>query len=158
MDGYIFDDGLVKVGNGILWVAGTTYPVRSINSIRATGTNNKPIRILGAIIVLLFIYVTGAIFYNGDMEQVTFVLCTLAMLGGAVMFRNKDKYKLFVNTIGGEKQVLVSDDKDYVRKVRACIEECISSEAGGPARHGASRMGPTIDGTLRRDDGLLPRS
>ncbi|MGH6848171.1 MAG: DUF6232 family protein [Methylocella sp.] len=135
----IYFDRNVMISNHIATIFGTSYPIRAITSvsIRRREMTSGCVPIFAIIIGMpLFLFGTLGIFaYFMDKKEshndVVILLGIMAIMGLVLAvngFRTKARppqFDLIFVTAAGECATLTSKDADYVRHVRAAIEQAI---------------------------------
>lgn len=113
-----FDQDGVSVSNSRLVVKGTTYPINSIASVRAT--ESKPIPLTGIFLIL----VGFGLLLGGDPKLYMFGPIVMGL--GIFMIVKKSKvYSVVLRTSSGESQVLDSKDKSQVLSIVEALNKSI---------------------------------
>lgn len=113
-----FDHGGTSVSNARFVVGGTTYPISSIASVRAT--ESKPIPLTAIVLILIGF----GLCLGGD--PVWFMAGPVAIVVGVVWIAKKSKtYAVLLHTSSGQSQALESKDKAHVLAIVEALNKSI---------------------------------
>lgn len=113
-----FDQGNVRVTSARFVVNGTTYPINSIASVRAS--ESKPIPLTAIILVL----VGFGILLGGQASLLLFGALAIG-LGILWIVKKAKVYAVVLRTSSGESQVLESKDKAHVLSIVEALNTSI---------------------------------
>jgi hypothetical protein len=124
----VYRDKQVAVTTTRIVIAGTTYALRNITSVRMGVTDPSktgPILLTGI----------GAMGFLGCLPQMkhdpggvfwSLVLCVGMIVGGCYWYKSlKRKYHLTLSSASGESHALGSEDKEYIAAVVSAVNEAI---------------------------------
>lgn len=119
------DEGGVLVSSARVCIAGVTYPLRNITSVKTLREDPGN----GAVILSITVMMAGlGVAVIGGLSEVGVVgLCVLAVgIGILVMWmKEKPKHWVVMGTAGTEQQALLSHDGAWIARVVAAINQAI---------------------------------
>lgn len=113
-----FDQGSVRVTSARFVVNGTTYPINSIASVRAS--ESKPIPLTAIILIMI-----GFGILLGGQASLLFFGALAIGLGILWIVKKAKVYSVVLRTSSGESQVLESKDKAHVLSVVEALNTAI---------------------------------
>lgn len=123
-DEVIFSEQGVVIDRSLARFGGVSYSVSNINSVVVHRANSKG-ALLWLIAGLLFIFAVGSVV--GGNPALAVVLFLAAGFAGYKAYTNPWNQVLMLRTSGGEQQAYVTRDPALAERIKAALEQAIST-------------------------------